>query len=649
MDYCGEPANKFCFVGQKNRWVTFYMKKFCNLFLNSVFSAFVISTSAFADEQSSIKPTVVAVLEEFTVQKTTKEPDGNSKTALLSTPLLAGKALPAEDDSLAEPNKQLESVTDSENGAADKLNSANTTKSEPTAGVSTPYVPLSVEKDRRQQNAIELAVSSAAKKKGKKLERKDRAAIAEFYKQRDFEPVWTEEGRFTDDARALIAYLSAAEQDGLNAADYVVGPLEADADIAAISVAEVQMSAALLRYARHAQAGRIRPGSISGGFKQRPAYPNPQSVMTKLSISADKVASLASYHPPHAAYKALRVELKKVRSEEREIVQQVVVPDGKSMYRGYRDERVAILRERLNVPIVSDEDPLLFDDTLKSAVRAFQSEHNLIADGVVGPKTLRAMNGNRGNRIHDLIANMEYWRWMARDMGKLHVMANVPSFNVTIYKNGNNIHRTRVVVGKTKHKTPIFSDTMEFVVVNPYWNVPYSIASKELLPRIRSNPGFVKGKNYEVVSGSRVVNPLSVNWNEGSFRRLRIRQRPGGGNALGEVKFLFPNSHAIYFHDTPSKSLFQRVSRAFSHGCVRIYKPFEFGNVIMNEAKGWKNGRLKSMVGGTKERWIKLKKNEQIPVHITYFTAVADEEGSVSYKSDVYGHTTRLKRALGLI
>lgn len=494
--------------------------------------------------------------------------------------------------------------------------------------------------------AIEEALSGAAKSR-EKLEHKDLQAISAFYTDHSFEPLWVKEGVVTPQAKALMDRLAKADDDGLDYRDYSVETPQDANDTSALTSFEINLSKALLHYARDAQAGRVTPSSISQDFKLRPVYPDPNAVMLKLATSKDKAVALASYNPTHAGYKALRRELASLRSLT-DITETVTVPEGETMAEGYRGPRVKTLRERLNIPILADEDVELFDATVKTAVKAFQTENNLIADGITGPKTLRVMNGNKVNRIPDLIANMERWRWMARDLGALHVVANVPSYNVTIMKDGNNIHRTRVVVGKTKHKTPIFSDEMEFVVVNPYWNVPYSIASKELLPNIRSNPNYVNSKNYEVLSNGTVVNPTSVNWNEDSFKKLRIRQRPGGHNALGEVKFLFPNDYAIYFHDTPSKSLFQRATRAFSHGCVRIHNPFEFGDVLMKQSKGWKNGSLKNMVGG-KEKWIKLKKDERIPVHITYFTAVSDEDGTISYKSDVYGHNTRLKRALGLI
>lgn len=499
-------------------------------------------------------------------------------------------------------------------------------------------------------SAVSLAIESIVGElfnTGDAFERKDREAIADFYGERDYEPVWVKEGVLSEEANLLMERLQNAAADGLDPTDYPVYELDGLEDAEAVAGAEIQLTETLLKYARHAQAGRLVPSRVSSGFKNKPVYPEPSEVLVKISNSVDKVAALSSYNPPHKGFKALKAELARLQTAAL-IEPSVIIPAGKTLYKGIRSDRVALLRDRLNVPVLGDEDPRKFDEPLVAAVRAFQKEHNLVADAVVGPKTLRFLNGKTSNRVHDIIANMERWRWLPRDMGNLHVVANVPSYDATVYKNGENIHRTRVVVGKTKHATPIFSDHMEYVVVNPHWNVPYSIASKELLPKIRSNPSYVSSRNYEIIRRGRVVDPRSVKWDDNSFRRVRIRQKPGGRNALGLVKFLFPNDYAIYFHDTPSKSLFQRVSRAFSHGCVRIHRPFEFGDVLLKHSKGWNKGRLRSMVGG-KEKFIRLKGDERIQVHLTYFTAVADDAGKISYKSDLYGHHRRVKRALGLL
>ncbi|MBA4783985.1 MAG: L,D-transpeptidase family protein [Rhizobiales bacterium] len=483
--------------------------------------------------------------------------------------------------------------------------------------------------------------------RGAGFERKDREAIIRFYMERDYASLWFKEGLPTEDAKALIARIEKAGDDGLDAADYKIDLPPADAGLERVAEAELRLSVTLLRYARHAQAGRALPAKISENIKLKPVYPDPQSVLVKLATSDDKVAALSSYNPPQKAYRALRAELIRLRASPVD-AKKIFIPEDDTLAEGMRGESILRLRERLNVPVLADEEANLFDETVKSAVRAFQAENHLIADGIAGPRTLAAMNGDNKSRIPDIIANMEMWRWVSRDMGELHVQANIPSFDITVVKNEEEIHRTRVVVGTTVNQTPVFSDEMEYVVVNPYWNVPYSIASKELLPIIRSNPGYVENKNYEVVAGNRVINPTSVKWGDDSFKSLRIRQRPGSGNALGDVKFLFPNQYSIYFHDTPSKSLFQKAARAFSHGCVRVHNPFEFGNVLMQNAKGWRPGRLQEMVGG-EERWIKLQDDEKIEVHLTYFTAIPERDGSIAFKGDVYGHYAQLKRELGLI
>ena len=576
----------------------------------------------------------------------TNDVDAQSSETLEETKLAA---LTGAESTLAQPELlkvQKHATLSTPLSDTDKLlNNAPEADNAPETGDVDAFIPETAAND-----AVAVAIESIVGElynTGDAVDRKNREAIADFYGERGYQPVWVKDGVLTQEANLLIERLNDAAIDGLDPSDYPVYELDGFEDADSVAGAEMQLTETLLKYARHAQGGRLIPSKVSNGFKNKPVYPEPAEVLVKIANSVDKVAALSSYNPPHKGFKALKAELARLQAATA-VEPNVIIPAGGTLYKGVRSDRVAILRERLNVPVINNEDPRKFDKPLQAAVRAFQKEHHLVADAVVGAKTLRFLNGKTSNRVHDIVANMERWRWLPRDMGNLHVVSNIPSYNATVYKNGENIHRTRVVVGKTKHATPIFSDHMEFVVVNPHWNVPYSIASKELLPKIRSNPSYVSSRNYEILRGGRVVDPTSVNWDENSFRKVRIRQKPGGRNALGLVKFLFPNEHAIYFHDTPSKSLFQRVSRAYSHGCVRIHNPFKFGDVLMKHAKGWDNGRLRSMVGG-REKYIKLKGDERIQVHLTYFTAVAGEDGKISYKSDLYGHHKRVKRALGLL
>jgi murein L,D-transpeptidase YcbB/YkuD len=518
-------------------------------------------------------------------------------------------------------------------------------------------------------------------------------AVAAFYAARDHKPLWTADGAPTLTAYQLIARMERAEDDGLSAADYTL-PEDLIAQVGRLDADDAErferaLSAALLTYAEHAQAGRVEPSSLSGYITAAPEKPEPGVVLETLASSADPVAALDGYNPPHAGFQALRKTLADLRKAAEDESGPPVVPAGKVLKEGVRDDRVAIVRARLGLtpakapdaepveasgtdggdpsvapaateaaedaapgknPATAEAktpvDPTVFDAVVKDAVFAFQEENGLHADGIVGPRTLLALNATAddGMAISDVIANMERWRWLPRDLGAFHVFVNIPEFKARLVRDGREVYETRVVVGKPANQTPVFSDEMDHLIVNPYWNVPYSIASQELLPSIQANPsGYLGSRNYEVLAGGRVVNPSSIDWSGVNLRSVRIRQRPGAGNALGRIKFMFPNRHSVYLHDTPSKSLFNRSARAFSHGCVRVQDPFDFADALLQLDPQWDAAALKKMVGGSEKR-VDLKRH--IPVHLTYFTAHVDEAGRLQRRPDIYGHNARLTKAL---
>ena len=277
-------------------------------------------------------------------------------------------------------------------------------------------------------------------------------------------------------------------------------------------------------------------------------------------------------------------------------------------------------------------------------------DSNLHADGIVGPRTRAILNGaSQQSEVVALITNMERWRWMPRDLGAFNVIVNVPEFRLRVMSDGQSVHETRVVVGKPKNPTPLFSDEIEHIVVNPYWNVPASILRKEMLPSARSNPSFFSQNGYQVLASSggrtRIVDPWSVNWNYVNPATIRIRQPPGPRNALGRIKFLFPNRHAVYLHDTPSKNLFERITRAFSHGCVRVQNPMEFADALLVHEPKWNADRLRALFGG-KQQWVNLKTH--VPIHLAYFTARIDDDGTLARITDIYGYDTKLRRIMGI-
>jgi murein L,D-transpeptidase YcbB/YkuD len=249
-------------------------------------------------------------------------------------------------------------------------------------------------------------------------------------------------------------------------------------------------------------------------------------------------------------------------------------------------------------PEPTSPDPLLFDEALDAAVKIFQAEHNLTADGIVGPATFAALNEKAGDLVPDIIANMERWRWMPRELGDFHVIANVPEYRLWVMREGESIFTTRTVVGQNRHRTAIFSDEMEYMAVNPYWNVPSSIARNEILPRLLQDPGYAIAATTRFSTTARPVDPFAVNWQAAAEQGMpRIRQRPGARNALGEIKFMFPNQHAIYFHDTPSRGLFGRDQRAFSHGCVRVLDPWAFAEALLTNEPDWDLGPRPQLQG----------------------------------------------------
>ncbi len=505
----------------------------------------------------------------------------------------------------------------------------------------------------------------------------ERRAVEDFFAARDFAPVFVNGGLNNHHGQALQGLFETADSYGLNPVDFENphflrrGQLALDAYAAAR--ADINMALWALRYARHAQTGRVNPADISPDITLARNVVDPATVLPALLASGDVTQALLGYHPQHAQFHALREELGRLRARGAEAIIQPIA-EGGTLRLGDSDPRVPLLRARLGLPdptmtasigearvqlasTQSDEplvpeiepaDPNLFDEALDEAVKSFQADHNLTADGIVGPATFAALNEQAGDLTPHIIANMERWRWMPRDLGDFHVLANVPEYRLWVRRNGETIFTTRTVVGQPRHRTAIFSDAMEYISVNPYWNVPSSIARNELLPHLLQDPGYAHRGNYEVLYNGQSVDPFAIDWRlaaEHGLSGLRLRQRPGRGNALGEIKFMFPNQHAIYFHDTPSRSLFARDQRAFSHGCVRVLDPWAFAEALLSNEPNWDLADARGLQG-PRERNLIL--DSHIPVHLTYFTARMDEDGRLIMARDLYGHHGRVLAALGL-
>lgn len=467
-----------------------------------------------------------------------------------------------------------------------------------------------------------------------------------FYGARNFEPLWLEDDGdkvvFSKKAQAIVELFKKAEFEGLRKSDYLTDKLGIDAaqgDPQKLAHVEVAFTDAAILYAKHAAGGRIAPSAVSRAITLHPTRVDLAKLRIDLVNANDPAALLQSMHPTQPEFLGLREELAKRIAGPK--IEQIILPDGKLMKLGKTDERMPILRERLGLALDDVAFELVYDQAAEDAIKDFQTSIGLIADGVVGPATIAALNGAHGASAEDIVANMERWRWMPKNLGDFHVFVNIPEFKLQVVKAGTVEHATRVVVGKPKHMTPVFSDEIEHVVVNPYWNVPYSIATKELLPSANGNPGYFDSRNYELLAGGKVINASSVDWANINPKNppFRIRQRPGRGNALGTIKFLFPNQHSVYLHDTPSKSLFSRTYRAYSHGCVRVHNPLEFANALLRYEPSLNLAQIEGMMGST-EKWNNLKTH--VPVHLAYFTLRIDADGTVRSFGDVYGHHKKL-------
>lgn len=482
----------------------------------------------------------------------------------------------------------------------------------------------------------------------------ERTALTTFYTERDFAPVWTIGGRLSPQAQDVVALFKVAAFDGLDPQDYLIFDamvgLAGSASQDELLAAELAMSGAVMRYARHAQNGRISPSAVSSFVDINLPEVDRATVLEAVAVSANPQAVLGAFHPTHAGYLALRDELEARLLSAEETEEPVLVDGGKVLRQGETDDRVAQMRVRLGLAETLADASTSYDSELATAVKAFQRDNGLTVDGIVGPQTISVLNGAQGASITDLIVNMERWRWLPRDLGDHHVFVNIPEYHLDVVSGGAIVFETRVIVGTIKTQTPVFSDEMEHLVVNPSWNVPVSIAKRSILPAVQNDPTYVSRRNFQVYmrAGGRyhAVDAESIDWTNVSAGDVRFRQRPGGGNALGDIKFMFPNRHAVYLHDTNSRGLFRRTTRALSNGCVRVENPIEFSDALLKLEDRWSASSVQSLIRQGREAHMNL--DSHIPVHLAYFTVSADEAGELRRHDDVYGHDRRMKLLLRL-
>ena len=482
--------------------------------------------------------------------------------------------------------------------------------------------------------------------------------LLHHYQQQGSNPLWVTDEGHNERAESLLRVLKNAPLEGLNSEDYHVSNIErlwASQQTEDLAKLEVLLTYSMAAYAADAREGRADPRKLDPELfaTARDVAIDPVALALEAVSAPDLSEFLASQTPDNIYYRGLKQALKAYRALS-EQGGWPIIPAGETLKPGMNSPRILAVRRRLSMTGDYDgenaESPV-YDELLEAGVKKFQKRYNVDIDGAIGKDTLAAMNIPVGKLIKRIIINMERWRWLAHDLGRKGVFVNVAGFMLTGTEDNNVKIDMPVIVGKLYHKTPVFSESIKYIEFNPYWNIPTSIAVNEMLPKLINNPYYLRGKNIRVYDGwgsdAREVDSTAIDWHSvgRGIRRYRLRQEPGRKNALGKIKFMFPNKYNVYLHDTPGQSLFKRSHRAFSHGCIRVSEPMQLASYLLGgQANGWPIERIEKLVASGKRTIVNLK--EAYPIHILYRTAFVGDDGLVYFADDVYGRDKLLEKAL---
>ena len=483
-------------------------------------------------------------------------------------------------------------------------------------------------------------------------------ALRAFYGDPGSQDLWQDDKLAAD----FIRHLENAHKDGLGQRDNLIEQLRAfrrinrlaltqEAQLQQLAMAELYWSAGFLKYAAQLKKGRFLPTKIDSKLYWQPKEIDMVAALQLVSTLGDVDAFFNAWEPQLPTYKALKKALAEYQALEAAggwpsvRVIDVLKP-------GEDNEVVPQLRARLAVTDGAPVSPPLGQETiygedLQGAVKRFQRRHGLEDDGIVGKNTFFQLNIPVQSRLRQVVLSMERLRWMPEDLGKHYILVNIAGYDLRRVENSKVQEVMRVVVGKPYHQTPVFSETMTYVEVNPYWNVPRSIAVSEELPKLKRSPGARAAKGFEAVVNNKPIPLTAINWSQYSRTNfpVRLRQKPGPNNALGRVKFMFPNRFNVYMHDTPARSLFSKSARAFSHGCIRLARPIDMAEqVLSTSVPGWDRKRVDRVVDSKKRTVVSLK--SPIEVHVTYSTSWRDEDGDVQFRPDIYRRDAKLYAAL---
>lgn len=487
-------------------------------------------------------------------------------------------------------------------------------------------------------------------------------ALPLFYERRTFAPAWVTERGALATVRELVDSLQEAHREGLRPEDYHLTVLQSlledirsrrlgDPPLSLLVDLELLCTDAYLMFGSHLLSGRINPETYDPEWVANRRGADMAAHLEDAVSSGRVASSLQALLPGQAGYQHLRDALARYRA--------IVagggwpeVPPGPALRAGDSGSRVEALRKRLAAAGFLDggvaDGP--FDTALQTGLVSFQHQHGLEADGIAGRATIESLNRPLEVRIRQVELNMERWRWLPQDLGERHILVNIAGFSLSVVEGRNAVIAMKVIVGKPFRRTPVFSDRMTYLVLSPRWNLPHKIAVQDKLPLIKKDPSYLASHGMRVFQGwggdARELDPAAVDWSRltaGNFP-YRLQQDPGPLNALGRIKFMFPNKFDVYLHDTPSRDLFDKTSRPYSSGCIRIEKPLELAEYLLREVPGWPPEKIREAVAGWKEQTVKIPR--PVPVHLLYWTVWVDEESRLQFRDDIYGRDAKLDEVL---
>ncbi len=476
-------------------------------------------------------------------------------------------------------------------------------------------------------------------------------SLAKFYQLRQYRPIWTDGQHYNDKARQLLDAIHQAGNYGLNPFDYDAKILRSFLEANTIDQTLLTKSDIVFTHAFVKLASHIRKGRLSN-------FPTLQEdqyhLFSELHNAVEQnniVEAIKKLQPGHSTYKNLVRALNQYKKLPQD--SHIITLSGRSYELGDRSDEIPSIRKRLHAlgdMTNEDLDSRVYDEQLVKSISHFQQRHGLTPDGILGKQTLRELNTPVWRRIQQLELNLARAQSLPNIAIGTHLVINIPAYKLYLYDNHQLTYQSNVVVGKKKHETPVISSELTKIILSPYWHVPKSITRNEIIPKLLTDPGYLSKNNMRLISthpnNRHYVDPSTIDWTSIDINNLnfRVRQEPGNQNSLGNIKFYFPNNHSVYLHDTPSRGLFVKPQRAFSHGCIRLEDPFGLAEKLLSKKTGWSKYDLLDLSRHTKSKSLRLE--APVPIHLTYMTAWADEQGVVNFRPDIYNRDTQMLASL---